>query len=353
MSANPVAKIHLPIVSLFSGAGGLDLGFEKAGFEPALAVDVFPPAVQTYNHNRRSGVAKIGDLSQLDGESIVEMLDGGDSARPRGVIAGPPCQAFSHSNVYLKEDDIRRTLPGRLASILRDINRLAGLDFFVFENVRGLTFRRHRNEFDRFRFLFEDAGFVLYEAFLNAIDFGVPQDRRRVFIVGINREIDNEDTPFVFPGPTVSKPIVLKEAFGRAFGDKPWPEPTFFKRGLRPADIEFHPNNWTMNPVSPKFRNGNLHEGQIKGRPFRVLSWDSPSWTVAYGHREIHVHPSGSRRLSILEAMIIQGFPLGYELCGNLSDQVKLVSDSVPPPLAHALAGSVLAHLETLDQVTS
>lgn len=97
-----------------------------------------------------------------------------------------------------------------------------------------------------------------------------------------------------------------------------------------------------MKPRSEKFFNGFLKEGDVKGRPFRVLEWGKPSWTVAYGHREVHIHPTGKRRLSIYEAMLLQGFPPKYVFKGTLSDQVRLVSDAVPPPLARALAESVL-----------
>jgi DNA (cytosine-5)-methyltransferase 1 len=77
-----------------------------------------------------------------------------------------------------------------------------------------------------------------------------------------------------------------------------------------------------------------------------VLEWGKPSWTVAYGHREVHIHPSGKRRLSIYEAMLLQGFRSDYVLNGNLSDQIRLVSDAVPPPLAAALAECVLKVLK-------
>jgi DNA (cytosine-5)-methyltransferase 1 len=101
-----------------------------------------------------------------------------------------------------------------------------------------------------------------------------------------------------------------------------------------------------MKPKSSKFQNGSLVEGHNGGRSFRVLSWKKPSWTVAYGNREIHIHPSGKRRLSIYEAMLLQGFPKRYQLFGTLTEQVKQVSDAVPPPLAAALARSLRQFLK-------
>jgi endonuclease III len=115
------------------------------------------------------------------------------------------------------------------------------------------------------------------------------------------------------------------------------PDPTFFRRGLNPEAIAFHPNHWTMNPRSPKFRNG-MHGN---GRSFKKLAWNKPSFTVAYGNREIHIHPRGRRRLSVFEAMLLQGFPRTYELRGTLSNQVTQISDAVPPALAAAVAGAV------------
>ena len=122
------------------------------------------------------------------------------------------------------------------------------------------------------------------------------------------------------------------------------PDPVYFSRNLTVDQIPFHPNHWCMRPRSPKFLNGYLTRdgnNNNKGRPFRVLDWDSPSPTVAYGHREVHVHPSGKRRLSVYEAMLLQGFPHEYRLCGNLSQQITLISDAVPPPVGLALAGRI------------
>jgi A/G-specific adenine glycosylase len=105
-----------------------------------------------------------------------------------------------------------------------------------------------------------------------------------------------------------------------------------------------------MTPRSRRFRDGSLKQAGINGRPFRVLAWNEPSWTVAYGHREVHIHPTGSRRLSVYEAMRLQGFPAHYELRGTLSDQFRLVSDAVPPPLGHALGKAITQTLKFAAQ---
>ena len=112
----------------------------------------------------------------------------------------------------------------------------------------------------------------------------------------------------------------------------------FFKRGIQGEDIPHHPNHWTMNPKSHRF---SVTEKLPTGRSFRQLNWDQPSHTVAYGHREIHVHPNGTRRLSIYEAMLLQGFNPDFRMLGNLSEQVTQVSNAVAPPVALALATSI------------
>ena len=115
------------------------------------------------------------------------------------------------------------------------------------------------------------------------------------------------------------------------------PEPVFFARGMTAKDIPFHPNHWTMMPRSPKLTT----QVPTDGRSFRRLLWDEESPTVAYGNREIHVHPDGGRRLSVHEAMLLQGFPPQYRLWGNFSQQITQVSNAVPPPVAKALARGI------------
>jgi DNA (cytosine-5)-methyltransferase 1 len=325
----------IPIISLFCGCGGLDLGFSREGFETVLAIDINKSAVKTYNFNHGGHTAKVGDLTKLDGKQIYKIIEASHPGIcPRGIISGPPCQTFSQSNVYVKQDDIRCALPRRFAQLLGELNQYYHLDFFVFENVRGITFNRHKKEFSGFRLLFEKAGFRLFEGLLDAQYFGVPQKRPRVFVVGINSH-KYHNAKYHLPLTRKDHFITVAEAI------QGLPEPKYFQRHLKPGDIPLHPNHWTMNPKSRKFYDGSLVEGKNGGRSFRVLAWNKPSWTVAYGNREIHIHPSGKRRLSIYEAMLLQGFPKKYQLFGTLSDQVRQVSDAVPPPLAAALARSL------------
>ncbi len=327
----------LPLLSLFSGAGGLDRGFEAAGFCPMLALDADPSAVETYNHNRTHlhEASRICDLSTATASGIIQQWEeiGDKGLRPVGIIGGPPCQAFSISNVNKLADDPRARLPLAYARILGGLNERFDLEFFVFENVGGLATRAHAPSLEAFVTEFEKAGFGVTRFFLDAVNFGVPQYRNRMFIVGFNSK-RYRVKEFVLPTGTGTARTVRQTI-------EKLVEPLHFRRNDSPAEYGLHPNHWCMNPRSKKFGNGAMLPGEMRGRSFRRLLWDSPSWTVAYGHREVHVHPNGKRRLSVYEAMLLQAFPNRYELCGTLSDQIRLVSDAVPPPVAEALAARI------------
>lgn len=321
----------IPIVSLFSGPGGMDLGFRKAGFRPILAIDRDLSAVTTYNKNNRGKIAIEGDLAELSDEEIVGLVkEHARGAVPRGVIGGPPCQSFSVSNVHGKRNDPRKKLLLRYAEVIAALNREFNLDFFVCENVAGLKSEKHRGYFHKVLKAFEDAGFEVFESQLDASRFGVPQRRKRVFVVGINKQL-YPNVQFDFPAGDPQLLVKVQDVL------RGLPEPAYFRNDIKPEEIPHHPNHWTMNPRSPKFSNG--FNGN--GRSFRRLSWDEPSWTVAYGNREMHIHPNGNRRVSVFEAMLLQGFPKTYVLAGNLTQQVTQVSDAVPPALASAIANAV------------
>ena len=162
--------------------------------------------------------------------------------------------------------------------------------------------------------------------------------RERIFVVGINQQLHPNKT-WTPPTPTAMT-LTVKDAIGHL------PEPIHNDRGLDADSIAVHPNHWCLVPRSNKFESATLEQGQAYGRSFRTLSWDEPSWTVAYGHREVHVHPNGKRRLSIYEAMLLQTFPHEYKLIGNMSAQVRLVSEAVPVKLAQQIAQSIRDSLE-------
>ena len=322
----------LPLLSLFCGAGGLDEGFRQAGFTTELATDIDKEAVATFLKNHKNAKGFLRDVRELTVAELDAQL--GRAVKPVGVLGGPPCQSFSVSNVHQRDDDPRHGLPEAYAALLKDLNSRHPISFFVFENVPGLLGKKHRTRYDAFKTLFADAGFDVEDRYLNTQDYGVPQDRQRVVIIGINRGL-HPDADLRWPDQEDRVRTVREFIYGL-------PEPLWNQPGLDASELPVHPNHWCMVPRSDKFRTENaLVEGQAYGRSFRTLAWDKPSWTVAYGHREVHVHPAGHRRLSVYEAMLLQSFPTDYQLTGNISAQFRLVSDAMPPRLAWHIACAI------------
>lgn len=330
------------ILSLFCGAGGLDLGFESEGFEIGLAFDIRPTAIETYNFNRQSNHAFVRDISKLTVEQIDQLY--GSEFKPKGIIGGPPCQSFSVSNVNSKDDDPRHDLPLAYANLLMQLNQRNPLHFFVFENVLGLKSYKHKAKYETFKKAFVNAGFNLQEIILNASDFEVPQERKRIFIIGLNRKLYPAFS-FIFHKSKIVKSV--KSAIYNL------PEPVNFNDFRNGNEITYHPNHWCMTPKSAKFQTpGALIPGKALGRSFRVLEWHKPSPTVAYGHREVHIHPNCHRRLSVHEAAILQGFPFEFEFQGTMSSQFTQISEAVPPQISRALAKGLNYLIENLNPQT-
>lgn len=325
----PTPEAPLGVLSLFCGGGGLDLGFRTAGFETVLAIDSSSASVNTMNRNFGAETAIKADIRDIVPHVIEQELGSRGRAIPVGVIGGPPCQGFSNGNVTTHVGDVRNRLPIIYAHLVAALHDWSPLDFFVFENVTGLLRRRHANRYAGMLAVFRDAGFALLEREMDAADFGVPQVRKRIFVIGFRDAA--AAARFVWPQAIVGKRVTVRETISDL------PAATLFRRGMMASDVGFHENHWTMMPKSKRFADGQFN----RWRSFRKLEWDTPSPTVAYGNREIHVHPDGQRRLSVYEAMLLQSFPRDYALCGNLSEQVTQVSNAVPPLLAGAIAAAI------------
>lgn len=334
-SDNQEEKTKGNLISLFCGAGGLDVGFERQNFKVEFAADYDAAAVRTYNRNHIGKRGKKLDLLDTSSEDIykqaIENLVPGKNID--GIIGGPPCQGFSRGNTARCHSDPRNKLALKYAEIVNTFYLKSKLKFFVFENVPEIKASKNQDFLALLRASLS-IHFNIYEQELNAADFGVPQNRRRYFIVGISKDIDSGE--YSFPEPCDGG----KKTVGSVIRNLP--HPAYYSRDLNVEDIPHHPNHWTMRPKSKKFATGEMPEG---GRSFIKLDWEKPSRTVAYGNREIHIHPDGKRRLSIFEAMQLQCFPLSYVLEGSLSEQVKQVSNAVPPPVAEAIAESLIKYL--------
>ena len=302
------------VVSLFSGCGGSDAGVVAAGFTVLMANDVLPYARDTYLANHPDTDYRLGDVAGVTSFPPAELL-----------VGCYPCQGFSQGGVRNPSRKIN-TLYREFARALNAIRPKA----FVVENVSGMM----RSNFshlleDQFR-LFREAGYVVHSKLLNALDYGVAQERKRIFIVGIR---DDLGANFMFPAPTHGAGRAPISTLREAIGDMPeWPHGEFYDR-------DFH---WYY-----------LSRNRRRG-------WDEASKTIVANPRHMALHPMSppmeklehnvwrfvsdapARRLSYREAARLQGFSANFTFpdtpAGSLDMRYKVVGNAVPPPLFEAVA---------------
>lgn len=326
------SQSDLPVIlSLFSGAGGLDLGFKHEGFEISLAIDISQAAIKSHKRNFPDSTSVCANLIDLGPQGVLNaLLERIPPGTRLGVIGGPPCQGFSRANNQSTPNDPRNMLPQLYVDIIRKLQDVFEIEFIVFENVLGIRDKKHSHTYSALIQAIDSLGFDLNEHELCATDFGVPQTRKRVILAAMCK---GKGYSGVLPCKNTGISTV-KEAIG---GLEP---PVFYSKDIKSSEIPVHPNHWTMKPKSYRFSTP-VEKWSTSRRSFKVLKWDRPSPTIAFGNREIHVHPSATRRISIYEALILQGFPKDFVLEGNLSKQVEQVSNAVPPPVARSVASAV------------
>lgn len=305
------------VVSLFSGAGGFDLGFLEAGFQIVWANDVDADAVETYRLNIGDHITTT-DIREVDAASIPEC---------DVIIGGFPCQGFSVANWGRDQNDRRNLLYREMVRLIADKKPI----LFLAENVRGLLSIAGGEAIRAITEDFESAGYRVKRALLNAADYGVPQKRHRVFLLGIRRDIQL-DIAFP-PEPTHSDPAL------RLLDKSPWvtvgealaflPDPQ--------SDIGTAFPNHTYSRYKLRF-NGYLGH--------RFVDPNSPAPTVTArgddrgGVVVIH-HPSNERRMTARELATVQGFPPHFVFCGPRSSAYRQIANAVPPKLAEAIALSI------------
>lgn len=321
---------QIQLVSLFCGAGGLDLGFKQSGFRTAVAFDINQSAVDSFNNNHPGNVASVIDIEKAGAVGILNLVKNKISpGADIGIIGGPPCQGFSLANVASKANDPRNKLPRTYLKIVKELMSTYNVHFLLIENVSGIKAQKHNETFSGIINGIKDLKFTPHHEIMNSVHYGVPQVRKRMILLGLREQISKN---FKFPeqGKVVR---TVREVIGN------FPEPVFYDKKNKNQTSPHHANHWTMMPKSEKFRAD--YVAPANSRSFKRVDWDTPSKTIAFGNREILVHPSGLRRLSIYEALLLQGFPESFTLVGTLSSQVTQVSNAVPPPLAKSVADSL------------
>ena len=322
------------IVSLFSGAGGLDLGFEKSGFEIVAANEYDKSIWATYEKNHKAPLIK-GDIRQIHSDNFPEC---------DGIIGGPPCQSWSEAGSLRGIDDPRGQLFYEYIRLIKDKRP----KFFLAENVKGMMANRHSEAVNGIVKQFEDAGYDVFIKLLNAADYGVAQDRKRVFYVGFRKDLWVE---FEFP-----KQYSYKLTFKDIIWDlKDSAIPALDKNKTNGSRCNFLNHEYFTGAYSTIFMSRN-----------RVRSWNEPAFTVQASGRQCQLHPQapkmikvdkndcrfveGSehlyRRLSVREAARVQGFPDDFEfIYDSLQDGYKMIGNAVPVELAYAMAEQIKKYL--------
>ncbi len=317
-------KKQLSLISLFAGAGGMDIGFEKAGVETVWANEYDKTIAPSYQ--------KYFPKTKFDGRSIRDIPDSDLPETVTGVIGGPPCQSWSEAGARRGIDDPRGEL---FFEYLRVIKRTKPL-FFVAENVGGLIHARNMGAFKQIVKLFESEGYVVSWKLLKASDYGVPQDRQRVFIIGYHHSLNKT---FKFPEPLKTK-TTLREAIG---------DLAKLKIG---ATKKVKNHELIDSGYSPIFMSRN-----------RVRGWDEQSYTILATDRHIPFHPQAPkmvkvngqellefangqenkyRRLTIRECARIQTFPDDYEfIYTHMRNAYKMIGNAVPIDLAYWVAKTI------------
>ncbi len=304
----------LKVVSLFSGAGGLDLGFKQSGFDIVWANDNDKDAVETYKHNIGSEII-CADISQIDVKTIPDC---------DVMIGGFPCQGFSVANTKRSVLDKRNKLYLQYIRVLKKKKPKV----FLAENVKGILTLEKGMIIKAIIEDFSNAGYNVQYKLLNAADYGVPQTRQRVIIVGTRRDINRE---FHFPDPTHDKLA--------ANGKLLW---VSVKEALQNIPDPDGPNaNSVPNNEYSKYK---LVMKNYTGH--RVTDPNKPSPTIlARGNGGGGVcaipHYNGRRRMTVRESATIQSFPLDFEFIGSRGSTYRQVGNAVPVKLSKILAESI------------
>ncbi|HPH11783.1 MAG TPA: DNA cytosine methyltransferase [Thermotogota bacterium] len=320
----------MKLISLFTGAGGLDLGFVKAGFEITMSNEYDNTIWETYEKNHQTPLLR-GDIREIDSE-IFPVCD--------GIIGGPPCQSWSEAGSLKGIDDPRGQLFFEYIRVLKD-KRPA---FFLAENVKGMMAPRHNAAVGSIITQFEENGYNVETMLLNASDYGVAQDRKRVFYVGFRKDLK---VGFKLPEPYKEKLTLRDVIFD-----------------LKDTAIEARPKNKT-NGDDCRIANHEYFTGAystIFMSRNRVRRWDEPAFTVQASGRQCQLHPQAPvmpkvkkdlnkfvegqehlyRRLTVRECARIQGFPDRFIFYYNdLNDGYKMIGNAVPINLAYEIAKSI------------
>lgn len=332
----------MKILSLFSGCGGLDLGFEKAGFDIPIANEFDPTIWETFKINHPKTKLLECDIKNIKEDDLPNNFD--------GIIGGPPCQSWSEAGAMRGINDSRGQLFYEYIRLLKIVKP----KFFLAENVSGMLSTKHKEAVENFIALFKECGYDVSLTLVNAKDYGVAEERKRVFYIGFRNDLNIK---FKFPeGSTKddNKKITLRDVI--------WD----LKDTVVPAlEKNYHNNNainnneYFVGAYSPMFMSRN-----------RVKSWDEQAFTVQASGRQCQIHPQAPkmlfisqnkrefvkgkehlyRRMSVREIARVQGFPDDFKFVYNYVDNAyKMIGNAVPVNLAYEIAIAIKKVLDNKE----
>lgn len=368
MADSIAPKPSTPLLSgidLFAGAGGLSLGARQAGIEVELAIERDSHSAATYARNHPGTVVKAMDVHSL---STTDIAGAPRTAERTILFGGPPCSGFSYSNQKT------RTLQNPDNWLFIEFLRVAREwkpDWVLLENVRGLTNTTKGVFYHQIMSKLEDLGYATSSAILNAADFGVPQNRSRLFILGSRHgKTDVLPTKSTDRAPTVGDAIhdlpLLPNGAALSWSRYRSPPSSEYAKHMR-LDLEGCSNHlvtksapiilqrYTYVPCGGNWQNiptrllrsyrqpMNCHTGL-----YHRLNPDLPSIVIGNFRKNMLIHPTEDRGISVREAARLQSFPDWYEFLGSIGFQQQQVSNAVPPILAKTVFESIVAATQEL-----
>ena len=331
------------IVSLFSGVGGIDLGFEKAGFKTVFATDIWPTACDSLRKNFPSCEVVADDIQNVHFKKIKKQYGSID-----GLVGGPPCPSFSKSRFYRTEkgrgieDEIGFITVSNYFRAVEELNP----KFFFFENVHGFVFKPHKSALE---FVVEESerlGYKIFHTVVNAADFGVAQTRERFICIGIKKSM----VDFSLPTPTHCSPENPQKGLknwvtcGDILGDIDYdlPEDSKMEAGSKHKDLLrlVPPGDNYLFFTKERGCKKPLFKWRSRYWSFLLkLSPNRPSWTIQASHSN-NMGPFHwkNRFLRIQEIKRIQSFDDKHVVLGSFKDQWRQIGNAVPPKLAYVFA---------------
>ncbi len=339
------------MLDLFCGCGGLSLGFEEAGYNVLLGVDVWEDALKTYKYNHKNSLTLCADISALNGKDVQRLIG---NEKVDVIIGGPPCQGFSIAGKRVVDDERNRLYKGfvRMVEFFKPTA-------FVMENVPNILSIGGGTIKEAIISDFEKLGYSVQVKVLLASDYGVPQNRRRAVFVGVKCGAE-----YIFPSPVFLKKVTAKEALSdlpecsvKEGACYPFLPQSAYQKLMRAHSKALFNHQATMHTqktvgiISLVPDGGNYKDlpEELQGVRKVHIAWtrlnsNKPSFTIDTGHNH-HFHYKYNRVPTVRESARIQSFPDDFIFLGNKGVQLKQVGNAVPPLMAKAIATQLKNYL--------